>query len=74
MKPSAEKALAYLINNGSITVREAIDHCGTTELRSRISEIRKAGYPVRKVMETGKNKDGEPVSYARYYLEGNKNE
>lgn len=69
LKPTAQNALDYMMEHGSVTVGEMLTAFGTTELRSRISEIRRAGYQVRKVMETGKNRNGEPVCYARYYLE-----
>lgn len=70
LKPSAQSVLAYMIDFGSITVRQAVDDLGTTELRSRISEIRRAGYAVSSDYEDGKNRFGEPVRYKRYRLEG----
>jgi hypothetical protein len=39
-----------------------------TELRSRISEISRAGFPIRKEWENAKNKFGETVSFVRYSL------
>lgn len=68
LKPSAQRVLAYLINCGSITTKQAADELGMTELRSRISEITRAGFPIRKEWETAKNKFGETVSFVRYSL------
>lgn len=70
LKPSAQRILQYMINFGSITGHQAITDLGTTELRSRISEIRRAGYAVSSDYEDGKNRFGEPVRYKRYRLEG----
>lgn len=39
-----------------------------TELRSRISEIVRAGFPIRKEWQNSKNKFGETVSFVRYSL------
>lgn len=69
LKPSAQSVLAYMIDYGSITVKQAVDDLGTTELRSRISEIKRAGYAVISDYEDGKNRFGEPVRYKRYRLE-----
>ena len=69
LKPSAQGVLAYIINNGSITGQDAIQHLHTTELRSRISEIRRAGFPIVSEYETAKRADGEAVRYKRYRLE-----
>lgn len=76
LKPSAQRVLAYMISNGSITGQQAISDLGMTELRSRISEIMRAGFPIRKEWENAKNKFGETVSFVRYSLitEGDSNE
>ena len=74
LKPSTASVLGYLMLNGSITGREAIDELGTTEVRSRISELRKAGYIITDAYEEGWNKYGDPVRYKRYRLEESKNE
>lgn len=70
LKPTAQKVLAYMMWNGSITGREAQEEIGTTELRSRISEIKRAGYNVKSCFIEGTNKYGEPVRYKKYWLEG----
>ena len=67
LRPDAQDILAYIINHGSITVDEAKRMLHTTEARSRIAELRKAGYPIRDYYERGN--DGK--RYKRYFLEGN---
>ena len=74
LKPSAKRVLAYLSEHGSITGQQAINDLGMTELRSRISEIMRAGFPIRKEWETARNKFGETVSFVRYSLEEVRND
>lgn len=69
LKPSAQRVLQYMIDYGSITGQQAINDLGMTELRSRISEISRAGFPIRKEWQNSKNKFGESVSFVRYSLE-----
>lgn len=69
LKPTAEKVLAYMINNGSITGTDALYRLHMTELRSRISELKKAGFPISDKWEPHKNEDGTSGKHKRYYLE-----
>ena len=69
LKPSAQRVLAYIINHGSITGQEAINNLHTTELRSRISELKKAGYSIVDNYEPHKNEDGSTGRHKRYRLE-----
>lgn len=69
LKPSAKRVLAYMTEHGSITTQQAARELGMTELRSRISEIRRAGFAIRKEWETARNKFGESVSFCRYSIE-----
>lgn len=69
LKPSAQRVLDYMAAHGSITTQQAARELGMTELRSRISEIRRAGFAIRKEWETARNKFGEAVSFCRYSLE-----
>lgn len=73
LKPSAQRVLQYMIDFGSITGHQAIADLGMTELRSRISEIMRAGFPIKKEWQNSTNKFGERISYVRYSLiqEGN---
>ena len=64
-----EKILKYIEDNGSITQLDALREFGCMRLASRISDIKKMGYPVRKKLEASKNRYGEPIHYARYTLE-----
>ena len=58
--------LAYIIENGSMTVRDGNLNCGTTETRVYMSQLIKLGYPIRSVWENGVDINGEPVRYKRY--------
>jgi len=64
-----EKILRYIQENGSITPLDALREFSCMRLASRVSELKKAGHPVCKTMETARNKYGDPVRYARYTLE-----
>ena len=68
LKPDALALLDYISTGNGSTVREAQEALGMTEVRSRISELVKAGIPVKKKWESGRNKFGKPVRYVRYYL------
>ena len=62
--------LDYIEENGSITLLEAIKELGVMRLASRISDLKKAGYPVRRSMEGVKNRFGDKCYIARYSMEG----
>lgn len=68
VKPSAKRILDYLTAHGSITGRDALVFCGTMDLRARISDLRKAGVPIRDEWEESDNQFGELVRYKRYWL------
>lgn len=53
---------------GSITSAEAIAEYGIFRLASRISDLRKIGVPIEKKTVKGKNRYGEPISFARYSI------
>ena len=55
---------------GSITSAEAITEYGIYRLASRISDLKKQGVAIKKEMVSGKNRYGEPTSFARYSLGG----
>ena len=69
LKPSAQRVLQDMIDYGSITGQQAINDLGMTELRSRISEITRAGFPIKKEWQNTRNKFGERISFVRYSLE-----
>jgi hypothetical protein len=64
-----ERIVRHIKDHGSITSMEAITEYGILRLASRITDLKSQGIPVKRVMETGKNRYGELVSYARYYME-----
>ena len=66
-----EKVIRHMEDYGSITSLEAMSEYGIMRLASRITDLKRLGYPVQRVMENGKNRYGEPTSYARYYLKEN---
>lgn len=63
-----ERVLRHLEDFGSITSAEAISEYGVYRLASRISDLKKQGVPIEKEMVSGKNRYGEPTSYARYSI------
>nr|DAP68429.1 MAG TPA: helix-turn-helix domain protein [Caudoviricetes sp.] len=58
----------HLEDYGSITSLEAMQEYGIMRLASRISDLKKLGFPIRKEMVSGKNRYGEPTSYAQYSI------
>lgn len=67
-----ERIIKYMEDFGSITSRDAINDLGVYRLASRISELKKDGYPITSKVETVKNRYGEP-SYIKRYFMGNEN-
>lgn len=63
-----EMILKWMTEYGSITPVDAMREFGCMRLASRISEIRKDGYDVRKVLEKNVNRFGDTMRYARYSL------
>lgn len=64
-----QKILNYMEREGSITPLDALREFGCMRLASRITDLKRDGYPISRDIETTKNKAGEPVRYARYRLE-----
>ena len=68
-KPTQTKRiLDYLDEFGSITQLEAIRDLGIMRLASRISELRKQGFPIEDKMITVKNKFEEKCYVKQYSL------
>lgn len=65
-----DRIMRHIHDYGSITGLEAVTEYGIMHLASRICEMREDGIPISGVMETSKNRYGEPVSYKRYSLSG----
>lgn len=66
MKTQGERILDYIDTNGSITPMEAWEYLGVTKLATRISELRRAGEPIKKKYVSGVNRFGEKVQYMEY--------
>jgi len=66
--PQNDRVIAHILAYGSITAQDAIQLYGCMRLASRICDLKRAGYKIGKTMELGKNKYGEEVRYARYFL------
>lgn len=63
-----EKIARHLETYGSITSLEAMQEYGIMRLASRVSDLKKAGIPIKAEMVSGKNRFGENTSYAKYSL------
>lgn len=72
-KNQCERILRHFKDYGSITAIEAMQEYGIMRLASRISDLRRLGYAIRKTMETSRNSYGELTTYARYSLEDGNN-
>ena len=67
-RTQCDKVLEYMRRYGSITQLEALRDIGCMRLASRISDLRYQGYAIGRRMKTSKNRDGEDVCFAEYYL------
>ena len=67
-----QRILDYIAKHGSITQIEALNKIGVMRLASRISDLRRLGYPIISTTETVKNKYGEKCRIKRYSMEGTK--
>ena len=63
-----DKVLEYMRRFGSITQLQALQDIGCMRLASRITDLRQQGYPIGRRIKTGKNRYGDSVSFAEYYL------
>lgn len=66
----SQRVLDYMDTFGSITQLEALNDLGVMRLASRISDLRKQGYPIESKVETVKNRFGENCYVKRYSLRG----
>ena len=64
-----DKVLEYMKTFGSITQLQALSDIGCMRLASRISDLRYQGYAIGRRIKTSKNRYGDSVSFAEYYLE-----
>ena len=72
MKDSqCERIVEYMRKHGSITQVQAFLDISCWRLASRICDLRKQGYNIKREMITVKNRYGEDVQVARYsFVEG----
>ena len=63
-----ERILRHLRDYGSITSLEAITEYGVLRLASRINDLKGQGYNISVSRGKGKNRYGEPTSFAVYHL------
>lgn len=64
-----ERILNYIEFFGSISSLQAIRDLGCMRLASRVNDLKRMGFPVRKRLEKVTNRFGEPAYVAVYYLE-----
>ena len=68
-----DRVLKYMQDYGSITSLDAIREFGNTRLSASIWLLRHEDeIEIDSIFESCKNRYGETVSYARYYLVGSK--
>ena len=63
-----DKVLEYMRQFGSITQLQALSDIGCMRLASRISDLRQQGFAIGRRIKTSKNRYGDSVSFAEYYL------
>lgn len=68
MMSQCNRVLQHLQIHGSITPLEAMQEYGIMRLGARIYDLKKMGYSINSSRETGENRYGESISYARYSL------
>lgn len=64
-----DRIIDYINRFGSITQLEALRDLGVMRLASRISDLRRLGYPITSDIETVKNRFGEKCHVKRYRIE-----
>lgn len=64
-----ERIFKFMKEHGSINPMQAMKDLGVMRLAARVADLKKAGYKISRRTVTGRNRYGEPVSYAEYRLE-----
>lgn len=64
-----ERILDYIDRFGSITQYDALRDLGVMRLASRISDLKRLGYPIVSTIEPVKNRFGETCHIKRYSLQ-----
>lgn len=68
-RTQAQRVLDYMERFGGITQFEAIRDLGCMRLASRISDLKKQGFPIRSETVTVQNRFGENCYIKRYALQ-----
>ena len=68
-----QRIIEYIKEFGSITQFEALRDLGVMRLASRISDLKRLGYPVESEMVVVKNRYGEECRVKSYRLMGENN-
>lgn len=63
-----QAVLEWLQTHASISSMEAISNFGATRLGAIIFNLRKRGYNIETVMVDGRDRFGNHMRFARYYL------
>lgn len=63
-----ELILNYMREHGSITPREALNHCGSMRLSARIHDLRAMGHDIHMELITVKTKNGRKERVSKYSL------
>ena len=63
-----QRILEYIDEFGSITQLEALREIGVMRLASRISDLKKQGYPITSEIEPAKNRYDETCYIKRYSM------
>lgn len=63
-----QAVLEWLQTNASISSMEAINNFGATRLSAIIFNLRKRGHNIETVMVEGRDRFGNHMRFARYYL------
>ena len=66
----AQRILDYMTEFGSITQFEALRDLGVMRLASRISDLKKQGYPIQSEVVAVKNRFDENCYISKYSLQG----
>ncbi len=64
-----QRVLDYIETHGGITQLEALTEIGVMRLASRISDLKRRGYPITSQMQAVKNRYGETCHVKRYSME-----
>lgn len=65
----AQRILDYIDQFGSITQLDALKDLSCMRLASRISDLKRMGYPIISKTEAVKNRFGESCYIKRYYIQ-----